>query len=157
MTEGAATAAAAGVRASQTAVVVPLLLYCCCTAADVLQVTGSWMTKIEALLRRLLLMRAADPGSKALVFSQYPDALALISKALNVVQVCVGWDGTGGVPVCLLGPSFLWMHNIWDSVAVVLCCYLLLVFAATAAAAAHCCCLLLFTAVVHYCCCSWTT
>jgi hypothetical protein len=52
-----------------------------------MQVTGSWMTKIEALLRRLLLMRASDPSAKALVFSQYPDALALISKALNVVQV----------------------------------------------------------------------
>lgn len=54
-----------------------------------MQVTGSWMTKIEALLRRLLLMRASDPSAKALVFSQYPDALALISKALNVVQVGV--------------------------------------------------------------------
>lgn len=58
----------------------------------IMQVTGSWMTKIEALLRRLLLMRASDPSAKALVFSQYPDALALISKALNVVQV-----GGGGV------------------------------------------------------------
>jgi hypothetical protein len=50
------------------------------------------MTKIEALLRRLLLMRSQDPTAKALVFSQYQDALALISKALNVVQVCVCVD-----------------------------------------------------------------
>jgi hypothetical protein len=32
-------------------------------------------------------MRSTEPGSKALVFSQYPDALALISKALNVLQL----------------------------------------------------------------------
>lgn len=62
-----------------------------------IKVTGSWMTKIEALLRRLLLMRANDPTAKALVFSQYPDALALISKALNVVQVkWVGFYATVG-------------------------------------------------------------
>ena len=55
------------------------------------------MTKIEALLRRLLLMRASDGTAKALVFSQYPDALALISKALNVLQVGVE-DGVGVSP-----------------------------------------------------------
>jgi hypothetical protein len=52
-----------------------------------LQVTGSWMTKLEALLRRLLLLRSAEPGVKALVFSQFPDALALASKAMDVAQV----------------------------------------------------------------------
>lgn len=46
------------------------------------------MTKIDALLRRLLLLRQACPGAKALVFSQFPDALGLASKALDVMQVC---------------------------------------------------------------------
>jgi hypothetical protein len=45
------------------------------------------MTKLEALLRRLLLLRQAEPGVKALVFSQFPDALALASKAMDVAQV----------------------------------------------------------------------
>jgi hypothetical protein len=45
------------------------------------------MTKLEALLRRLLLLRQGQPGCKALVFSQFPDALALASKAMDVAQV----------------------------------------------------------------------
>ncbi len=73
----------------------PRLHLCVIVYTSLLQVTGSWMTKIEALLRRLLLMRSAEPGSKALVFSQYPDALALISKALHVMQVSQ-MGGTGG-------------------------------------------------------------
>lgn len=51
------------------------------------------MTKLEALLRRVLLMREIDPGSKALVFSQFPDALVLASKALDVMKV----GGTGSM------------------------------------------------------------
>ena len=45
------------------------------------------MTKLEALLRRLLLMRRTEPTAKALVFSQFPDALALASRALTVLEV----------------------------------------------------------------------
>lgn len=45
------------------------------------------MTKVEALLRRLVLMRQEDGSAKALVFSQYPEALSLVSKALKVLQV----------------------------------------------------------------------
>eukprot|EP00967_Tisochrysis_lutea_P005115 scaffold6072_cov17-Tisochrysis_lutea.AAC.1 len=42
------------------------------------QVLGSWMTKIDALLRRLLLLREQAPDEKSLVFSQFPDALKLV-------------------------------------------------------------------------------
>lgn len=42
------------------------------------QTLGSWMTKIDALLRRLLLLRAEAPDEKALVFSQFPQALELV-------------------------------------------------------------------------------
>jgi hypothetical protein len=36
------------------------------------QVTGQWMTKLEALVRRLLLRKRTSPGEKTLVFSQWP-------------------------------------------------------------------------------------
>jgi hypothetical protein len=55
-----------------------------------LQLTGSWMTKLEALVRRLVLMRSQDPSCKALVFSQFPEVLGLASRALDVMQVGYG-------------------------------------------------------------------
>jgi len=39
------------------------------------------MTKIDALLRRLLLLRDRAPDEKSLVFSQFPAALELVSFA----------------------------------------------------------------------------
>jgi hypothetical protein len=51
------------------------------------QVTGQWMTKLEGLLRRLLLLRKACPEDKSLVFSQFPDALVLVGKALDVAHI----------------------------------------------------------------------
>jgi len=48
------------------------------------KVLGSWMTKIDALLRRLLLLREQAPDEKSLVFSQFPDALKLVGRALKV-------------------------------------------------------------------------
>eukprot|EP00775_Hariotina_reticulata_P011459 gene11459-11605_t len=60
------------------------------------KLTGTWMTKLEALLRRLLLMRSCEPACKALVFSQFPEVLALASKALDVVQVKHVSLGLGG-------------------------------------------------------------
>lgn len=57
------------------------------SAVVFLQVTGSWMTKLEAVLRRVLHMRSVDPSAKALLFSQFPDALVLASKALDVLKV----------------------------------------------------------------------
>eukprot|EP00878_Enallax_costatus_P004389 GHUV01004626.1.p1 GENE.GHUV01004626.1~~GHUV01004626.1.p1 ORF type:complete len:398 (+),score=170.97 GHUV01004626.1:180-1196(+) len=61
-----------------------------------IKVTGKWMTKLEALLRRVLHMRSVDPTAKALVFSQFPDALVLASKALDVLQIKHVSLGLGG-------------------------------------------------------------
>lgn len=47
-------------------------------------VIGSWGTKIEALLRRVLQLRDAHPEHKSLVFSQFPEALKLVGRALHV-------------------------------------------------------------------------
>lgn len=61
------------------------------------QVTGQWMTKLEALLRRLLLLQRTAPQEKSLVFSQWPDALRLLSKALDVNKIRhVSLAGVGG-------------------------------------------------------------
>jgi hypothetical protein len=43
------------------------------------RVVGSWMSKIEGLLRRLLLLRDTSPDEKALVFSNFPAAIDLVS------------------------------------------------------------------------------
>lgn len=48
------------------------------------QVVGQWMTKLEGLLRRLLWLSRHAPAEKSLVFSQWPEALALAGKALDV-------------------------------------------------------------------------
>ena len=52
-----------------------------------LQVTGQWMTKLEGLVRRLLLLRKRCADEKSLVFSQFPDALVLLGKALDVAHI----------------------------------------------------------------------
>ncbi len=48
---------------------------------------GSWGTKIEALLRRILALQATHPDQKSLIFSQFPEALKLIARALDVNSV----------------------------------------------------------------------
>ena len=45
------------------------------------------MSKIEGLIRRIVRLRQVAPEEKSLVFSQYPDALKLVGKALNVNNV----------------------------------------------------------------------
>lgn len=45
------------------------------------KVSGQFGTKIEGLVRRLLLLKARQPQDKSLVFSQWPDALKLVSAA----------------------------------------------------------------------------
>ena len=45
------------------------------------------MSKIEGLLRRIIKLRKVAPEEKSLVFSQYPDALKLVGKALNVNNI----------------------------------------------------------------------
>ena len=52
-----------------------------------IQVVGNWMSKIEGLLRRIVRLRQVAPEEKSLVFSQYPDALKLVGKALNVNNI----------------------------------------------------------------------
>jgi len=46
-------------------------------------VTGQWLTKLEALLRRLLHLQTHKPTEKSLVFSQFPEALGLLARALQ--------------------------------------------------------------------------
>jgi DNA repair protein RAD16 len=43
-------------------------------------------TKVEALREELELMRAADPGAKAIVFSQFTSMLELIGFRLEQVR-----------------------------------------------------------------------
>ncbi len=47
-------------------------------------VVGQWMTKITSLLRRLIKLRESAPDEKSLVFSQFPDALELVARALRI-------------------------------------------------------------------------
>ncbi|KAK9811031.1 hypothetical protein WJX73_007955 [Symbiochloris irregularis] len=49
-------------------------------------VLGDWMSKIEGLLRRLVHFCKEEPDVKHLVFSQFPDALKMVAKALAVQQ-----------------------------------------------------------------------
>ncbi|KAL0047258.1 hypothetical protein WJX82_010979 [Trebouxia sp. C0006] len=51
------------------------------------KVVGNWMSKIEGLIRRIVRLRQVAPEEKSLVFSQYPDALKLVGKALNVNNI----------------------------------------------------------------------
>ena len=65
------------------------------------QVVGNWMSKVEGLLRRIVRLRQVAPEEKSLVFSQYPDALKLVGKALNVNNI--NWvELRGGAKVCKL-------------------------------------------------------
>ena len=52
-----------------------------------IRVVGNWMSKIEGLVRRIVRLRQTAPDEKSLVFSQYPDALKLVGKALNVNNI----------------------------------------------------------------------
>ena len=63
---------------------------------------GQWMTKITSLLRRLIKLRESAPDEKSLVFTQFPDALELVARALRIngfdaaqlstrQKVCICW------------------------------------------------------------------
>eukprot|EP00195_Chlamydomonas_chlamydogama_P011566 CAMPEP_0202907760 /NCGR_PEP_ID=MMETSP1392-20130828/43726_1 /ASSEMBLY_ACC=CAM_ASM_000868 /TAXON_ID=225041 /ORGANISM="Chlamydomonas chlamydogama, Strain SAG 11-48b" /LENGTH=203 /DNA_ID=CAMNT_0049596801 /DNA_START=164 /DNA_END=771 /DNA_ORIENTATION=+ len=47
-------------------------------------VLGDFMTKLEALLRRLVWLRTNSPDDKSLVFTMFPDFLKLVGKALDL-------------------------------------------------------------------------
>ncbi|KAG1672797.1 hypothetical protein FOA52_002785 [Chlamydomonas sp. UWO 241] len=84
------------------------------------RVFGSFMTKVEGLVRRLLWLREASPGEKVLVFSQFRDALVLLSKALDVNKVrhVKMLSGGGGGAAAVRGT--LRMFNEDDDVRVLL-------------------------------------
>lgn len=77
----------------------------CCAVASRSRFQSS--TKIEALREELEVMRARDPGAKAIVFSQFTSMLELIGFRLEQVRegcVCdLAFAGDGGlrwVAVC---------------------------------------------------------
>lgn len=51
------------------------------------QLQGKWSIKIEALLRRLQALATTAPMEKSLVFSQFPEALKLVSMALKTNDI----------------------------------------------------------------------
>lgn len=50
--------------------------------ADI-KVAGDWSSKFEALIRRILFLKKSVPDEKCLVFSQWPEALKLMSLGLK--------------------------------------------------------------------------
>jgi E3 ubiquitin-protein ligase SHPRH len=67
-----------------------------------LVVKGSWGTKVEAVVRRVLWLLddtrpGADPAVKALVFSEWEDALRVVAAALHANGVSVEHPVGGGV------------------------------------------------------------
>lgn len=71
-----------------------------------IRVVGNWMSKIEGLLRRIVRLRRVAPEEKSLVFSQYPDALKLVGKALTVNNI--NWvELRGGAKVSRCFPALL--------------------------------------------------
>ncbi|KAK9830399.1 hypothetical protein WJX72_011536 [[Myrmecia] bisecta] len=60
-----------------------------------IKVHGSYMSKIDALVRRLVHLRETRPDEKSLVFSQFPLALQLVAKALAVNNIGFSQLGTG--------------------------------------------------------------
>jgi len=51
--------------------------------SESIPVKGSWGTKIEAVVRKIKVLREKDPTTKSLIFSQWNDVLLLISRALE--------------------------------------------------------------------------
>ena len=62
-------------------------------------VVGKSIKNIEGLVRRIVRLRQTAPEEKSLVFSQYPDALKLVGKALSVNNIAwVELKGGSKVP-----------------------------------------------------------
>ncbi|GAB4816117.1 hypothetical protein N2152v2_003163 [Parachlorella kessleri] len=47
-------------------------------------VVGAWSIKVQAVVRRILALTRGRPDEKCLVFSQFPDALKVLARALDV-------------------------------------------------------------------------
>ena len=52
-----------------------------------IKVKGQWSSKIEAVVRRILALSVDAPDEKVLVFSQFPDALKVLRRALMMNDV----------------------------------------------------------------------
>lgn len=55
----------------------------------ILRVTpsGAWLTKVNALVRRVLWLERSAPLEKCLIFSQFPEALSFVRNALTINRV----------------------------------------------------------------------
>lgn len=49
--------------------------------------SGAWLTKVNALVRRVLWLERSTPEEKCLVFSQFPEALSFVRNALTINKV----------------------------------------------------------------------
>lgn len=49
--------------------------------------SGAWLTKVNALLRRVLWLQRTAPEEKCLIFSQFPEALTFVRNALAINNV----------------------------------------------------------------------
>lgn len=75
---------------------------------------GIWPTKFDALLRRILHMRASHPDEKHLVFSYYDDALKLIKGALQANGIS-HVEYMGGIKVSFMPATAHDMHQACPS------------------------------------------
>ena len=60
-----------------------------------IKVRGSYGTKLEAVVRRLVAITQADPSARVLVFSSWKDALELVSHALTTNEILHLYPRTG--------------------------------------------------------------
>jgi len=58
-----------------------------CNAESRIKVTGSWGTKIEAIIRRVKLLLVRDAAAKILVFSEWDDVLNVVERAISANDV----------------------------------------------------------------------
>jgi hypothetical protein len=49
--------------------------------------SGAWLTKVDALVRRVLWLERSAPEEKCLIFSQFPEALSFVRNALTINKV----------------------------------------------------------------------
>ena len=50
-------------------------------------ISSDWMSKVNALVRRILWLRDTSPEEKSLVFSRFDGALEIVSKALDAHHI----------------------------------------------------------------------
>lgn len=66
--------------------------------------SGAWLTKVNALVRRVLWLERSAPEEKCLVFSLFPEALSFVRNALTINKVkCASIIGNNKKVRCLGG------------------------------------------------------